>query len=475
MSLLERAKRDRFERFPGSGLRSFALFCGVAISVHAAGVAASYSDVKPVLDQAGEEQLPADLRNPTEARWTAWNQREDKAIRARLRQGDLDSMVNLLLYGTSFTKQPRVRIESLSEASRSGMLRARVDDLVAALRNPAGNERLNFLNELVRGAGIDPGDPGPTGVFIYNNLQRVMQEMATLAKRGEEGRHLTQANGAPDSAAIFKWRSGLLRDRGVSLDTGVLPDYSIEQALRDLKNRGVLREGQIARVAVVGPGLDFSDKNEAFSYDYYPQQTTQPFALYDSLLRLRLASANGMSMTIFDISARVIGHIQRARTAASMKIGYTIQIPREVGNAWPADLVRYWRSLGDQVGEEVMPIRPPEIFQSANGGRGLEARAVKVRPDIVLRCQPVDLNIVLEQINMAETERFDLMVGTNIFIYYDAFERSLALENAGAMLKRGGLLLTNDWLPEVRGRAMRQVGLTAAPDSQDAVGWYQKR
>jgi hypothetical protein len=41
------------------------------------------------------------------------------------------------------------------------------------------------------------------------------------------------------------------------------------------------------------------------------------------------------------------------------------------------------------------------------------------------------------------------MVGTNVFIYYDAFERSLALENAGAMLKRGGLLLTNDQLPEV--------------------------
>jgi hypothetical protein len=442
--------------------------------VHTAGAAvAPYASVKPILDQAGE-QLPAELRHPDDARWRAWSQREDKAIRARLRQGDLDSMVNLLLYGTSFTKQPRIKVESLSEASRAGTLRARVEDMATALRNPGGNERFSFLNDLLRSHGVDPRKPGATGVFIYNNLQRVIQEMATLAKRDEEARHLAQPDGTPDSAAIFKWRAGLLQDRGVSLDTGILPGFSIEQALRDLKNRGLVREGQVARVAVIGPGLDFSDKNEAFSYDYYPQQTLQPFALYDSLLRLQLPGASGVSMTIFDISARVIGHIQRAHAEAKRNIGYAIQLPRQVANAWPADLTRYWRSLGDQVGSEVAPIRPPDIFQTGYDGKGLEARAVQIRPDVVLRCQPVDLNIVLESINLAVADRFDLIVGTNIFIYYDAFERSLALENAGAMLKHGGLLLTNDWLPEVRGGTMRQAGLTDTPYSHDAVGWYRK-
>ncbi|HZZ37607.1 MAG TPA: hypothetical protein VFE06_00660, partial [Acidobacteriaceae bacterium] len=105
----------------------------------------------------------------------------------------------------------------------------------------------------------------------------------------------------------------------------------------------------------------------------------------------------------------------------------------------------------------------------------LETRAVRIRPDVVLRCQPENLNIVLERIPLAEADRFDLMVGTNVFIYYDAFERSLALENAGAMLKHGGLLLTNDRLPEVRGGSMRQAGLTDVQYNRDAVGWYQKR
>src|SRR5207253_6576760 len=148
----------------------------------------------------------------------------------------------------------------------------------------------------------------------YYNLQRVLQEMETLSKRAEEAKRLVkpdavQADAVPDPAAIFNWRPGMLRDRGVSLDTGIFPNFSIEQALRDLKKRGVLREGRVARVAVIGPGLDFSDKNEQASFDYYPQQTLQPFALYDSLLRLGLARANAVSMSIFDISPRVIDHI----------------------------------------------------------------------------------------------------------------------------------------------------------------------
>jgi hypothetical protein len=456
------------------------LVCGVAPSLFAADRALiSYASAKPVLDQPSDV-LPVELRNPSEAKWSAWSQREDKAIRARLRQGDLDSMVNLLLYGTSFTKQPRIKVENLTEASRAGTLRARVDDLIAALRSPGDNERLTFLNGLLRNQGIDPGEPGMTGVFIYNNLQRVIQEMATLAKRGEEAKRLTQPDGAPDPAAIFNWRPGLLRDRGVSLDTSIFPNFSVEQALRDLKTHGVLRDGQVARVAVIGPGLDFSDKNEAFSYDYYPQQTLQPFALYDSLLRLGLAKADAISMSIFDISSRVIDHIQRARGRARSNsrmpnIGYVIQLPRELANPWPADLIAYWRSLGDRVGVEVAPIRPPEIFQSINRGQGLETRAVRIRPDVVLTCQPLDLNIVLERVNLDEADRFDLMVGTNIFIYYDAFERSLALENAGSMLKHAGLLLTNDRLPEVPGGSMRQAGLTDVQYNRDAMGWYRRQ
>lgn len=449
-------------------LRLFPLVCAAAaVGLLAADRAstASFANVRAVLDQPGDV-LPAELKNPNEAKWKAWSQRQDKAIRARLQQGDLDSMVNLLLYGTSFTKQPRIKVENFTQASRAGVVRARVDDLVAGVRSPGDNERLIFLNSLLRGQGIDPNSPGETGVFIYKNLGRVLQEMETLSKRAEEAKRLAE----PDpGAAIFNWRPGLFQNRGVSLDTGIFSSFSIDQALQDLKNRGMLHEGQVARAAVIGPGLDFSDKNENASYDYYPQQTLQPFALFDSLVRMGLAKPGGLSISIFDISSRVIGHLERARERARTNTGYVIQLPRQAEPAWPPDLIAYWRSLGDSVGADVAPIAPPNMFQ------GLEARAVRIRPNAVLACQAVDLNIVLERLNLAEGDRFDLIVGTNIFIYYDAFERSLALENAGAMLKRGGLLLTNDRLPEVPGGSMRQAGVTEVPYNRDAVGWYRKQ
>lgn len=429
-----------------------------------------WSSAKPIL-ASRPESLPAGLRNADESGWNAWIRREDKAIRARLQQGDLDSMVNFLLFGTSFTTQPRIKVEGIAEASKSGVLRARVDDLVAGLRSPGDNERLVFLNALLRSKGLDPDDLRETGVFIYNNLQRVLQERRALAERAAEAKRL------PVSPLD---RLSLFRDRGVSLDTSIFPDYAIEQTLRDLKNRGVLKEGQVARVAVIGPGLDFADKNEESAYDYYPQQTLQPFALYDSLVRLGLVRAGAVSVSIFDISSRVIDHVQRARRLAMEKprgkdTGYVIQLPRDVSRPWPPELMDYWRSLGDRAGAEVAPIPPPRIFQ------GLETRAVRIRPEVVLACEPVDLNIVLERLNLAAADRFDLIVGTNIFLYYDAFEQTLALENAGAMLKPGGLLLTNDQLPEAPGGSMLRAGMTDVryggqdASAHEAVGWYRKR
>ncbi len=452
-------------------LRGFFAFAAVVGLLAADRTFTPYASVKPILDAQGE-QLPHALRDANQTRWLAWSRGRDSSIRARLQRGELDSMVNLLLYGTSFTKQPRILMSGLTEASKAGVLRSRVDDLVAGVRSPGDNERLIFLQQLLQSQGVDPQSPeGPkeTGIFILQNLQRVIQERKTLADRA------ANAKADPNDPSSLLDRSSLFRDRGVSLDTGITPDFSIDQTLRDLKNRGLLREGQVARVAVIGPGLDFIDKNEGSAYDYYPEQTLQPFALYDSLVRLKVAKANALSISIFDISSRVIQHVERARQRARKNIGYPIQLPRDGALRWPPELASYWNSLGDAAGTPIAPIPPPGIFQ------GLQTRAVLIRPEVVLECEPIDLDIVLERLNLDAADQFDLIVGTNIFVYYDAFEQALALENAGAMLKPGGMLLTNDSLPTVPGGSMRLAGITVVPfDSpgvsiRQAVGWYRKQ
>ncbi len=280
-----------------------------------------------------------------------------------------------------------------------------------------------FIRKVLRGKGVDPDIADKTGSFILQNLERVLKENVNFAQRTADGS-----------------RAEVFRDRGVSLDTTILPNSGLEEALLDMKSRGLLSKGGVARVAVIGPGLDFADWDEGF--DYYPQQTLQPFAIYNALSKLDLAKSGNLEIAVFDISARVLDHLERARDRANRGEGYVIQLPRSPARHWTPEAINYWQAFGDAVGTGVPAIQPPEPLA------GVDSRAVRIRADVVLSCQPVDLNIVLQRLNLPAEERFDLIVATNMFVYYDTFQQTLALGNVAAMLKPGGFLLSNDKLPE---------------------------
>jgi SAM-dependent methyltransferase len=404
----------------------------------------SFATAKPVLEALVNE-LPPELKEPTEARWKAWAQHEDTAVRARLEQGALDSMVNLLLFGTSFTTQPRVvTMHDFEDA----VVQARVTDISEALRNPGNNERLIFLRNVLRSRGIHPESSGgaeKTRAFVLENLRRVVQEQNTIRER------VDGTDNESDQETALSKRSRVFRDRGISVDTTILSSFGIEGALRDIKERALVPKGSVTRVAVIGPGLDFTDKG--FGYDFYPLQTLQPFAVYDSLIRLGLAERGKIDVTAFDISQEVLEHLRRARDHAESRDNYVVQLPRESW-AWAPEAIQYWRSFGSEIGAPLAPTQPPPALT------GLETRAVAIRPEVVLSCKPIDLNIVLEQFDRSATEPFDLIIATNVFLYYDAFEQALALRNISTLLKPGGFFLTNDWLPDVPRIPMRLMGYT---------------
>ncbi len=80
-----------------------------------------FADAKPILE-ALHDSLPAELkdRSPAdlETVWSGWVSRRDEQIRARLERGDEDSLVNFLLFGTTFTKQPRALNDSTKLGGR---------------------------------------------------------------------------------------------------------------------------------------------------------------------------------------------------------------------------------------------------------------------------------------------------------------------------------------------------------------------
>jgi hypothetical protein len=110
----------------------------------------------------------------------------------------------------------------------------------------------------------------------------------------------------------------------------------------------------------------------------------------------------------------------------------------------------------------------------------LKVRAVSLSPAVVRMIEPHDLNVVLQRMSLPPAEQFDLVIATNILVYYDVFEQSLALANIERMLRPGGLLLSNNALLELPGSGVRSVGYETAVYSNragdgDHIVWYQRQ
>lgn len=448
----------------------------------------TYAEAQPILE-ALAEALPVALKNKNSSElrtlWPAWVARRDGEIRTRLAQGDEDSLVNFLLFGTSYTKQPRVTAKEIAEMrqenappSNSGpgsrgrslsILEARADDLIRALSAPGGNERLLFARRLLieqKGHFLkSTASRGWLRKYLLTSVASSLNEQVNYAKALESARLLG------NTTEEFAERSRIYRNRGLSSDTSLLPNFGLEEALKAIRVRGLIKAGSLSRVAIIGPGLDFTDKQEG--YDFYPQQTIQPFAIIDTLLRLGLARPETLRITTFDLSPRVNHHLESAQKRARRVQGYLVQLPRDPQARWKPEAIRYWEHFGDHIGAPAPPVAIPTSVGA------LKIRAVSIRPNIVARIRPVDLNIVLQHLELPPAERFDLIIATNIFVYYDTFEQTLAMANVERMLRPSGIMLSNNALLELPFSRMHSIDyLTVVysdrPDDGDHIVWYKR-
>lgn len=456
------------------------LLAPVVLSGQTSSVFIPYSDAKPIFEALRDDLLPSELRGLTpaqrEAAWPGWVMQRDAAIRGRVAEGDEDSVINLLQFGTSFTKQPRITEQQLAGVVMrqagapdvfvaSPVLKARIDDFVAAVAAPGTNERLMFVRRVVDRRGINPATEDGRG-----RLRRYLEERTALVGSAVHAPVLHDpATGLADQLTIF-------RDRGLASDTLFWINFAIDRALAEMKAAGALRPRSVRRAAIIGPGLDFADKQEG--YDFYPQQTIQPFALIDSIGRAGLATRLGVGVTAFDVSRAVLDHLESARARADAGATYTVVLPRNLDQPWTADLVRFRERFGDEIGRPEGAPPPP-----SNAGN-VEVRRVVFPPPVTRAIVPRDLNVVVQRAEPAAGgEGFELIVATNILLYYDVFEQSLAAANIAAMLRPGGFLLSNDRIFELPGGPLALMGRTAAaymnvPGSGprgDQIYWYQRR
>ena len=435
---------------------------------------ARYAEISGVLRELRPAQLPVELLTlPTlapDAPWNAWIAAHDAEIRGRLPLGDEDMLVNWLLHGASFTTQPDVVLPDNATADTAAvtafatLINARLDDFVRALQSPGTDERRTFARRFFEGNGFKLDTDAGVKEFGGHLLAAISR---VAAEEGAVAEQIAAADGS-DRATALGIRSHLLSDRGLSLDSALETGFGVEQALAAMNARGLVKPGSVARVAIVGPGLDFATKDAGL--DLYPVQTLQPFAVIDALARLGLSAAGSTpDVVCFDISPRVLTHIATARMRAAAGAPYTLSLPLMKGRDYAPEFRQYWTALGQRVGT------PGDRPADARIDARAELRTVLVPAATVQRVSAANLNIITGR---QEGPRFDLIIATNVFQYYDTLDQALAFANVEAMLKNGGFLLTNTPLPEILWVPMELVDSTAvkydASGSGDEVLWYQR-
>ena len=179
-----------------------------------------------------------------------------------------------------------------------------------------------------------------------------------------------------------------------------------------------------------------------------------------------------------DISSSVNVHIERALQNAAAGKPYVLQLPWYAAGRWSAEFraafVFYWQNLGATISKPAPAIPVPQ------GAEGIQSRAIAVPPAIVTRITPLDLNIVYQRLELAPEQRFDLIIGTNVFVYYGTFEQSLVRANVASMLKPGGFLLSSEKLADRIENGLEpdittQIPMTGPPVMTDYVFGYRRK
>jgi hypothetical protein len=398
--------------------------------------------------------------------WDRWIRQQDAQVRGRIDGGVEDSISNFILYGASFTDLPRFENPEgalgpdgqISEAAR-----ARVNALYETLGSTNAHERIRFIRDYLRRKGIARAGALQ---FLTANLQRFAQEQQAYQKKLED------AQESGDFDQVLRTRGTLYENRGLSADTSLMTNYALEDTLRSLVAKGVLAEGKIRRIAVIGPGLDFTNKHNG--YDFYPLQTIQPFAVMEAALRLKLAKPDDIEVVTLDLNPAVNEHISTLVQNARAGRAYTVQLPRDATANWPPDAVAYWEHFGEILGTPAKPIPVPQAAGAVT------LRAVAITPRFASHLTPLDVNIVTQQMTLQQGQGFDLVIATNILVYYDLFQQALAMGNIAHMMNPGGLFLSNDTLsrhhvPSLVFLDRRSVSLAASGPYGDNVLTYQRQ
>jgi hypothetical protein len=183
------------------------------------------------------------------------------------------------------------------------------------------------------------------------------------------------------------------------------------------------------KVLIIGPGLDFAPRTELI--DAFRPQSFQPYAIADAVLALHLASADDLEIDCVDINKRVVEYINAF--PGGDRLLYLYSAPGV------ADYNAYFSTLGSAIG---IPAGKADAKQQR---AGFLERTVSVNAGVARSIRAVALNMVTERLD----ERYDLVIATNVLLYFNESQLPLVLTNIANMLSDTGYFVHNDLRPIV--------------------------
>jgi len=358
-------------------------------------------------------------RGVAEAQFHALIQSIDRETSERLRDGEADHLIFYVLQSTRFTRRPRIEpslsarefVQSLTPAERvkylegstvsepgrriPAVVRERIQDFLRELGQAQSDERMSWFRHSLSASQR-------TADYLCAEYARAMRFLYRKEFAGGPGGTLYQS-------------------RGHSSDTRIESSFAVATALAVLKT---LEPGlRIERVLIAGPGLDFAPRTDLV--DAYAPQSYQPYAVADALLALGLAERDRWRIDRADINDRVIYFFNEFPKRRERRLVLL--------RAWDdPEYIDYFRSLGRQIGTD-SPIA---------GGKSLVLSKEIANTIVAGR-----LNVITERYD--PPPEYDLVVATNVLVYFNDVELALALGNIYSMLGAGGYLIHNEPRPQL--------------------------
>ncbi len=394
----------------------------------AAAALVSWSDVHPAMhtlfdrEQIGRDAFPAFI------------DRTEFETERRLQEGAADHLVFYVLQSRSFTAADTI-IPALSAKAYhdTGAIPDAVHQRIAAF---AGHRHTAPRGKLLARQLPEKGKTD----YLESNYRRAMtflydKEFASRTRVGQERRDYV---------------SRLYAGRGHSTDTSPNASFaaSIEIEAMAAREPGA----RIRRVLIVGPGLDLAPRENL--REDLPPQSIQPYALADALLNSGLAIEAELDIDCADINPAAVAFI------AAFPLHPHLTLPQSD------------RHFGSHIG---LVEGHGTVVETNN----LE---VHVRPGLARRIRAERWNILTRKPPEA---LYDLVVATNVLLYFNRAELLLAVNNIHKLLKPGGYFLHNDTRREMEeftapigfstvNARMVRLGARGATDLYDAAVLHRK-